>query len=409
MSRKIGLFGGSFDPIHEGHLSIIEGAIESGLVDDVIVIPTVRNSFKRGRVISPAPYRFFMTKAVLDEMLEKNKSVYKHVFLSDIEFSIEGISYTLNTVKELKKGKNIKKLTDISGDYKLFWLCGSDILESFDKWYKPEELLEEVSLAVARRPGADSAFDSNIERLEAMYDTKIYSFEIEGLQVSSSEIRKENAYENVPESAIKFITTNNVYDRRYLDYVTDDTVNAFYEDAIALYGYLGEKRLLHTMNVACLSALYAGIHGIDADKALIAGVLHDCAKELEDDKQREMALSVADESFDNKKLWHGPAGVVMAKEVFAISDKEILDSIMYHTTGRGNPTELDKIVYLADKVEPARDYADLNEIRITALKDIDRAVCMCFDQVFEKFRKTNRELHPLSLECYKQLGDNISK
>ncbi|MBQ1295174.1 MAG: bis(5'-nucleosyl)-tetraphosphatase (symmetrical) YqeK, partial [Clostridiales bacterium] len=85
-------------------------------------------------------------------------------------------------------------------------------------------------------------------------------------------------------------------------------------------------------------------------------------------------------------------------------DKDILDAICYHTTGRGNMTVLEKIVYLADKIEPARNYMDLGPIRETAEHDLDEAVRMTADAVRNKFKSQGREMHPVTIQMMKELG-----
>ena len=99
---RIGLYGGSFDPIHNGHLSIVRGALRSGAVDLVMVIPTVRNPFKRGKVLSAAPYRYYMVKETIEAEISDPR-----VIVSDVEFYIEGISYTVNTLRYLTAKEKI--------------------------------------------------------------------------------------------------------------------------------------------------------------------------------------------------------------------------------------------------------------------------------------------------------------
>ncbi len=395
---NIGLFGGSFDPVHNGHISMIKGALKSGIVDIVIVIPAVRNSFKRGHILSPAPYRYYMTAEVLEDEFKKN------VFISDIEFFMEGISYTANTVAALSgkdkiasflKGKGFSE-SKAGESHSYYWICGTDILPSFDKWYKPDEIVKTAALLVARRPGDTTDITSEKKRLKAVLpDIKIKTFEIKGIEASSSDIRKRQDFDDVPKAALDFIREHDLYEsRKVLDEVSEEAAESFMEYAIALYPYLREKRLLHTLNVGLLSAKLALIHGADADKALIAGELHDCAKEIDRDTQRRYAQEACGDLFEDEKLIHSPAGAVMAERFFGVDDKEILDAITYHTTGRGDMTLLDKIVYLADKIEPARTYTDLTPIREASVKDLNAALGMCVEAVTEKFKRQGRELHP---------------
>ena len=405
---RIGVYGGSFDPFHNGHLAIIRGALRCGLIEAVVVIPTVRNSFKRGRVLSAAPYRFYMTKDVLESEF-KDEPVY----LSDIEFSIEGISYTAITLERFCDKAYIVPFLMANGvkrkraeeDHSYFWIAGSDILPQFDSWYMPDKILKYANLLAASRPGDGIDVDSEADRLEKIFDKRPEIFKIEQVEASSSVIRKERDFDKIPEAARRFIITHDLYQAdNPLDHVSDRAVESFMEAAIWMYPYLGCKRLLHTLNVGLLSCRYALIHGCDPDKALLAGALHDCAKELDIDLQRRMAEERTGDIFVEKKLLHSPAGATFASREFGVDDPEILDAITYHTTGCGNMSLLSKIVFLADKLEPSRTYTDLTQMRITALRDLDEALRMCVGAVKDKFESQGRDIHPLTRDFMESLG-----
>ena len=407
---RIGLYGGSFDPIHNGHLSIVRGALRSGAVDLVMVIPTVRNPFKRGKVLSAAPYRYYMVKETIEAELKDPR-----VIVSDVEFYMEGISYTVNTLHSITNKDKIREILIGSGvdeqkaseDHTFFWLCGSDILPMFDKWYKADEIISMVSLLVASRPGDGVDIDVEKIRLNNVFghEVPILKFDIEGVEASSSDIKRTGDDKEIPDTAREFIKEHALYNFKDVwEAVDDDTANEFLDYAVELYPVLRRKRLLHTLNTGLLSAHYALIHGVDVSKALIAGELHDCAKELPEDEQRRMAQERCGDLFTDFKLLHSPAGATMAKEKFGIEDEEILNAITYHTTGRGNMPDLDRIVYLADKVEPSRTYADLTEMRKVAEYDLEGAVKLCLGAVIDKFRKQDRQNHPLTEDLARDLG-----
>ena len=108
--------------------------------------------------------------------------------------------------------------------------------------------------------------------------------------------------------------------------------------------------------------------------------------------------------FTDKKLLHSPGGATFARDKMGIEDKEILDAVCYHTTGRGNMSVLEKIVYLADKIEPSRTYTDLTDIRIAAESDLDQAMRMTVSSVRDKFIKQGRDIHPMTLDLMRDLG-----
>jgi len=394
---RIGLFGGSFDPVHKGHISIVKGALRSGLVDIVVVIPTVINSFKQGKILLPAPYRFYMAKDVFES---------EKVFVSDIEYSIDGVSYTAKTLELLTKRDHIVPFLEKKGvksrkakeEHSYFWICGSDILPSFMTWYKPDVILSYVTLLAARRPGTDLTVPAELEG-------HVLTFDIDGIEVSSSDIRRRGDLTDVPGKAKEFIKLHNLYELpNPLDKVSEEAYVKFCECANSMYFILGRKRLLHTLNVGILSAKLAAIFGVDTDKALIAGAVHDCAKELPIEVQRELAYKVSGDVFSEEKLLHSPAGAYYARENFGIDDREILDAVTYHTTGKGDMSDLEKIVFLADKIEPSRTYTDLTDIRAEALKDLDKAAAMCVKAVKAKFESKNMPIHPLTMAFMEQLG-----
>ena len=407
---RIGLYGGSFDPIHNGHLSIVRGALRSGAVDLVMVIPTARNPFKRGKVLSAAPYRYYMVKETMEAEINDPR-----VLVSDAEFFTEGISYTVNTLHYLTEKNTIREILTNNGieeekaaeDHTYFWLCGSDILPMFDKWYKANEIISMVSMLVASRPGDGIDIDDEKIRLNKAFghEVPLLKFDIEGVEASSSDIKRTGDDKEIPETAREFIKEHALYNFKDVwEAVDDETANKFLDYAIELYPILRRKRLLHTLNTGLLSAHLALIHGADVNKALIAGELHDCAKELPEDEQRRLAQARCGDLFTDFKLLHSPAGATMAKERFGIEDEEILNAITYHTTGRGDMPTLDRIVYLADKIEPSRTYADLSEMRKVAEYDLTEAVKLCLGAVIDKFRKQDRSNHPLTEDLARDLG-----
>ena len=408
---KIGLYGGSFDPIHNGHVSMIRGALDSGVVDIVIVIPSARNPFKPGRALTCAPYRYYMAKDVIEDLFEDD------VYLSDIEFKIEGVSYTDTVVDRISDKKYISRFLEEEGisskkakaDHKFYWIAGSDCLETLATWHNAKSLVSKISFLVALRPGDDcdipKATQETSDKLGISVD--ITTFDIEGVEIASSDIRRTGDLNGIPKAARAFIEEHDLYEAcKILEDCSDEACNRFTDAGIWMFGYLKKKRLLHTLNTGLLSAYLAKCHGADVDKALIAGAVHDCAKELPIEDQERMANARCGDLFVDEKLLHSPAGAVFYNEAFGEEDPEILDAITYHTTGRGEATLLDEIVFLADKIEPSRTYTDLSLMRKLAPKDLDGAARLCLESVVDKFRKKGRPVHPLTEDFMKSLGMN---
>lgn len=408
---RIGLYGGAFDPIHNGHVSVIRGVLDSGLADIVIVIPSARNPFKPGRSLTCAPYRYYMVKDVIEDLFSDK------VFVSDIEFWIEGLSYTDSIVDKVTDtsymtrflmdcGFSAKKAGS-SHDY--FWIAGSDSLKTLYSWHNAGSLVSKIDFLMAIRPG-DNISSEDVIRLnrdKLGLPVNITTFDIDGINIASSGIRASANFDEVPEKAMEFINQHDLYNaQQILADASEETCKHFVEVGIWMYGHLKKKRLLHTLNTGLLSAYLAKCHGGDIDKALIAGAVHDCAKELPVEEQAKLARIRSGNLFTEEKLLHSPAGAVFYADAFDVDDTEILDAITYHTTGRGDMTLLDKIVFLADKIEPSRTYTDLSLMRKLAPSDLDGAAKLCLESVVDKFRKKGRPVHPLTEDFMKSLGMN---
>lgn len=148
---------------------------------------------------------------------------------------------------------------------------------------------------------------------------------------------------------------------------------------------LSPKRFRHSAGVAEMARHLAHLYGASEEKAYLAGWIHDCAKEMTLSEMQHV-VKKAHLTFDDAKhmlgsraLLHGPAGSVLAKTAFGIDDEEIRGAIYYHTTGRVGMTLLEKIVFLADYIEPNRDFPGVEDLRLLAEKDLDEAVLAAYD------------------------------
>ena len=146
-------------------------------------------------------------------------------------------------------------------------------------------------------------------------------------------------------------------------------------------------------------------YGYDHRRAALAGLLHDCAKGL---KHEELigtvdgaSISVSKVERDNPELLHAKAGSVIAREKYGITDEEILSAIFYHTTGKPGMTLLEKIIFIADYIEPNRDGIPwINKIRSMAFYDIDAAVADACRNSIEYLKRSSREIDRITVETY---------
>ena len=160
---------------------------------------------------------------------------------------------------------------------------------------------------------------------------------------------------------------------------------------------LSEKRFDHTMGVAKTAKSLAERWGEDSSRAFLAGLVHDCAKEVPYNE----AISILEKSGyipdlierESPGLLHAPLGAVLAKDIFGIEDEEILDAVRYHTTGRVGMTLLEKIIYVADFAEPSRRYKEAEELRTLAEQDLDLAVLKEADIVIKFTVDKGKAIH----------------
>lgn len=169
--------------------------------------------------------------------------------------------------------------------------------------------------------------------------------------------------------------------------------------------YLDEDRLWHTLGVMHTAAAMAMVYHEDMEKAQLAGLLHDCAKCIPSKKKiklcNENHIPVSSFEKEHPFLLHGKVGAWIAEEKYGVKDREILEAITWHTTGKPEMSVLEKIIYIADYIEPARDKAPrLNEIRALAFQDLDRCMYEILKDSLEYLNTHPEDLDPTTEKAY---------
>lgn len=183
------------------------------------------------------------------------------------------------------------------------------------------------------------------------------------------------------------------------------------EDNINMNEYLrmhiDGKRLLHSQRTADEAVRLAIRYGADEHKAYIAGLLHDVGKHVcKNGLQNAVSrYNVSVDAFetDNPELLHGKIGAAMIKADLHIIDEDILSAIRWHTTGRAGMSLLEKIIYMADLIEPGRCFDGIDDIRVLAYKDLDEAMLCSIKQIMEFVKHKGFSLHPSSAEAYEDI------
>ncbi len=165
------------------------------------------------------------------------------------------------------------------------------------------------------------------------------------------------------------------------------------------------SRFIHTMGVAVTAASLAERFGEDMHRAETAGILHDCAKYMDVDKMeslcRKNGLELSEMEKGNAALLHSKAGSILAKTKYGIDDPEICSAVRYHTTGRPAMTTLEKIIFIADYIEPGREQAPhLDAIREAAFQDLDKALCMILKDTLGFLTQNSKRIDPMTQKTY---------
>lgn len=161
---------------------------------------------------------------------------------------------------------------------------------------------------------------------------------------------------------------------------------------------IGKERFKHSIRVKETAIKLAEIYHVDLPKTRIAALFHDCAKFRDEKdlmrKADEFDLNLNEYMLENHELIHAPLGAKMAESLYGISDRDILNAIRYHTTGRKDMNMLEKVIYMADYIEPMRNFPGVENIRDAAFKDIDRALFMAFNKTIIFLIKENKLIQP---------------
>lgn len=186
------------------------------------------------------------------------------------------------------------------------------------------------------------------------------------------------------------------------------------EMKVALKSKMTEKRYEHTLGVEYTSACLAMRYGIDMEKAMTAGLLHDCAKHLLPEKKlqkcKKYNLPVQEFERKNPELLHAKLGAYFAEHKYGVKDTEVLSAITWHTTGRPAMTMLDKIVYIADYIEPNRNQApNLPVVRDLAFKNIDLCLLTILEDSLDYLDKKKAAVDPMTKETYDYYVNFVEK
>ena len=373
---RIGFFGGSFDPVHTEHVRLAQSAVQDLGLDKLIVIPAAQPPHKKGKILADGAHRLEMCRLAFEEL--------PCVEISDYELSKDGLSYTYLTCEHFRA---------LYPTAELFWLVGTDMLRDFPTWKYPEKILRNVTLAVCARAEDKAWEDKEQENFYRAFGRKFTVLRYCGEDVSSTKIRVlagagMDLSDFVPQKVADYITKNRLY---------------FIDGAPQGLALEKESRKQHSLRVAVLAAKRAVLLGLSERKAIAAALFHDCAKNLTVDSPYLKDFSLSEE-WGNvpPSVLHQYQGAYVAERFFAVNDKEIIDAIRYHTSGRPNMGELEKLIFLADMLEEERSYDCVEELRALFWRKegLDDCLTEALRQTLIFIERKGATLYPLTKAAY---------
>lgn len=411
---NIGIYGGTFDPPHLGHMLPAMRAAEELGISKLIYVPAATPPHKSLQANSAtAEQRLEMVKLAIDEACLGSKL---EVVVDDLELRREGNSYTSDTLRAFKKRYPSDKLT---------FFMGSDMLRSFHTWHEPGVICALADLAVF---GRDELGEPEEPR-EENWKTKLAAFfseepkhppKLESLwtvanrveeaylghvtilfgtpiEISSTEIRKKlrtqkGCPEKLPIPVYGYILLHGLYGTNAdLGHLSDDDLRA------CSLSMVYAKRHAHILGVEAEAVKLARVWGCDETTARRAAILHDCTKywptQRHLDYCRDYGVELDELELKSEKLLHAKTGALVARHIFGQSDA-VFDAIYCHTTGKKDMTLLDKIIYIADYMEPNRNFPGVERLRGLAYADLDAAVALGCEMSIGEMEEKGREVHP---------------
>lgn len=392
---KTGIMGGTFNPIHNVHLIMAEEARKQFDLDEIWFMPSKNPPHKDKCELASDEHR----RRMIEHSIQDNP----YFKFSGIELEREGTTYTKDTLAEIKE-------TYPEKDF--YFIVGGDSLVAMDTWNRPDLIFQNCHILVANRDHTDNVkIQEWIHFYEQKYErVRISEIVMPSISISSEMIRKklaggQNISDYCPPVVATYIKCNNLYGfegNLFEKKPSDMEIMNF------LSACLKPKRLLHTLGVAVTAANMAAIYGCDPMDAYRAGLLHDCAKYLTGGEQiaqcQEHGIFLTQIERENPVLIHGKLGAFYARTKYQVDEEEILSAITYHTTGRPGMSLLEKILYLADYMEPGRSMKckpySLKKIRKACFSDLDKALFMVLENSVCYLEKSGKLVDEQTVKTY---------
>ena len=393
--KKIGIYGGTFNPPHTGHLQAAKQAVEVLDLDMLLMIPDRIAPHKDIPAGSPTPEQRL-------EMLHIALAGEEKILPSDIELRREGVSYTYLTLEALREQYP---------EEELILLMGTDMFLTLDAWKEPERICAMATLGVFYRgeKGEKEKILAQKANLEAK-GAKVALVENDVINISSTQLRRLLAFhaadEFLPAGVGEYIRANGLYDT---DAQWKDLPMEELEPIVIRL--LHPNRVAHVLGCRDEAVRMAAHWGEDVTNAARAGILHDITKVLDGPLQLTLCAAydkvLNDFSRKYPKTLHALTGSLVAEKIFG-ENEAVVEAICNHTTGRANMSTLEKIIYVADYMEPCRDFPGVEKLRELAYSDLDAALKLGLEMTLQHLARQGNEVSPESREALAYLNERIS-
>ncbi len=389
--ERIGIYGGTFNPPHMGHIRAAASAVETLELTKLLMIPSCISPHKKLPVDSPhGAQRLEMLKAATGQQTK--------IEVSDLELRRGGTSYTYETVAEVRK---------VYPEAELVFFMGTDMFLSFLTWREPQRILQDASLAVFYRgePKEKTAIAGQKAVLEEK-GAKVYLVENPVTAISSTDLRRMLVFDcaepYLPQGVGDYIRRNGLYGT-----ARDYRGLSMEELEQVVVSLLKADRVAHVLGCRDTAAELARIWGASETDAARAGLLHDITKALDGPHQltlcQEYGIILDNFSACNPKTLHALTGSLVAQRIFGESEA-VVSAIRSHTTGKADMNTLEKIIYVADYMEPNRDFPGVEKLRSLAYTDLDEALKLGLTMTLDMLRQQGREISPESREALAYLN-----
>lgn len=368
-------YGGTFDPPHNGHTEALKVAAKEFPGADVIVMPTYTPPHKRALFAASATDRLNMCKLAFGKI--------NRVSVDDYEIKRGGKSYSYLTIGYLAE-KFPKR--------RILFLMGTDMMKTFAEWKNPDEILKHSLPLLAYRKGDGEAASVTASDFEKCFGVKPLVLPFDGVEVSSTDIK------------IRYmlgLPINGLVGGETLRYIEDNGLYAPDCEFKYIRDNLKPERVEHTAGVIEYALKHAPYYGLDKAQVLTAALLHDCAKYKNpaDYKGFTMPQGVP------APVVHQYLGAYIAETELGVKDEAVLDAVRYHTSGRADMSDLEKLIFTADMLEKGRKFDGVDELRRIADADFEKGFAAAIKKSYEFVVASGKPVYEETLKAIKYIGE----